>query len=101
MPVVKKSLDEMLNEIEFEGLIRYDYIIPKETPRRVLFTFIGYLGELSSFLAGLGVEVANDTGYGDADCPLFFALDNAYYRGNLEQEEYPITVKVFSGGKGL
>ncbi len=101
MPVVEKSLEELLEEIEFEESARYDYIVPQEVPRRVLFTFISYLQELSSFLYRYKVEIENGTGYGDGHCPLFLALDNAFYRGNLEVEIYPITVKVFTGRMGL
>ncbi len=100
MPIVKKSLEEMLDEIGFESFARYDFLVPLEMHWKVLFTFDDYLGELSRFLNTFSIEITDGTGRGDGDCPTAAALSNAYSHGNKEQDEYAITVKVFTGKRG-
>ncbi len=108
MTLVNKTLSEMLDEIEYRGLMRYDILIPEENPE--LFQEVSLVkgAHLQS------VQIPNEE-YLDTLCSLMcpdkaiiddfrLALRETFYNsfeyGNRLDGSLPISVKIFDGVNG-
>jgi len=96
--IVSKTFDEMLEEIEFKRWIRYDFLVPEDSPeifnkvrvgRGLTFSIPNhrYITEITGIM-----RIRSSTVY-----ELFY---NAFGRGNLGQSDLPVSVKIFDGEKG-
>lgn len=102
MVFVKKSLDSMLEEIEFSCFKRFDYIIPDEklswficTKKYLDIQNLDYVKSLMEDLLGEDEKYSRKDR--DAICA---AIENALTRGNNKQIYLPISIKIFSGKSG-
>ena len=58
-----------------------------------------YLSNLKDFLASFGIIISGNDHFMNK-CPTATALENAFYMGNEEQEQYLISCKILLGEKG-
>jgi hypothetical protein len=106
MVFIKKSLTEMLEEIEFRGLGSFDYIVPNENkqinPGNGLIITEEYYHQLQE-------DLKNYVSVKRLPMSLVFAIENAYMRGNncsdnlrkINNGHLPIGIKSFYGKEGM
>lgn len=97
MAIVDKSIDEMLEEIEFTSMTYYE-IMPTHYHGRA------YSGKcfspLEDVIESSGIDISGDDRCDIDDC-VGYALENIWVHGTNQREWPEMSIKGFAGKKGI